>query len=238
MSYLLLAIVVVLGAPPKAAGGPQAGVVQGIIELKGKVEGPPSKHLGFLDPVENPIVEPRPYDPLPEMVVFLDGGPAAPDAGTPPTHAVVWQLLSHSFSPPLKAVVAGSQVSISNMSKTETHTLYADGGNDALVSKDDLRAETTMKSFAVGRDTVVRVLSRKLPHLEGRVVTFPTRYFSAVERNGRFKIENVPPGRWTIKVWYRDGWVGQGRPVDVPSKDDPRITLTAADFASKPEGGK
>ena len=52
------------------------------------------------------------------------------------------------------------------------------------------------------------------------MVPLPSRYFSKLDRNGRFRIENVPAGRWTIKLWYRDGWANlPGRSVDVPGKD-------------------
>ena len=51
-------------------------------------------------------------------------------------------------------------------------------------------------------------------------MALPTRYFSKLDHNGRFKIENVPAGRWTIKLWHRDGWANlPGRSVEVPGKD-------------------
>jgi hypothetical protein len=35
------------------------------------------------------------------------------------------------------------------------------------------------------------------------VVVAPTPYFAIVDGTGHFRIANVPPGRYTIRVWQR-----------------------------------
>jgi hypothetical protein len=219
----LCAALAALAAPGNALGaGPAAGAgtVQGVViapSPKGDPT-PPSEHLGFVDPpIANPIVELRQYDPFPDCFIYLEGGPAAPDANQPPKSAVVWQLESHSFVPAILPVVAGSTVEIANVGR-ETQLLYTPTQED-LLPKDPIGPQSS-KTFAPPGSGAVRILSRSSPHLEGRVVALPTRYFSRLDHNGRFKIENVPAGRWTIRLWYRDGWASlPSRYVDVPGKD-------------------
>jgi hypothetical protein len=214
-----------------ASGALAAGVtVQGVVTRPAKVEAPPSRHLGFLPPLENPIVELRQYDPFPEVFVFLEGGPA-PD-GEPPRSAVVWQLESHSFNPPLLPVMAGTTVEIANVGR-ETHLLSAPERGD-IIGKDPIGPGSSKSFPAPAPGGAVRVVSRASPHLEGRVVPLPSRLFGRLDRNGRFKIDNVPAGRWTIKVWYRDGWANlPPRTIEVPAKDL-RIDLTNEALSQAP----
>jgi hypothetical protein len=211
-----------LAAPGQARGaGPGAGSanVQGVViapSPKGDPS-PPSEHLGFVDPpIANPIVELRQYDPFPECFIYLEGGPATADAAQPPKSAVVWQLESHSFTPVILPIVAGSTVEIANVGR-ETQLLYSPSQD--LLPKDPIGPQSS-KTFTPPGSGAVRILSRSSPHLEGRVVALPSRYFSRLDHSGRFKIENVPAGRWTVRLWYRDGWASlPSRYVDVPGKD-------------------
>lgn len=214
----------------EAAPPVTAGAVQGVVVPPPTVQAPPSRHLGFLPPIENPIVELRQFDPLPECFVFLEGGPAE-EAQPGSRTAVTWQLESHSFNPPIFPVQSGSNVEIANVGR-ETHLLLAPGRDD-LLPKDPIGPGSSRVIGVPGEGEAVRIVSRTSPHLEGRIVPLPSRYFSRLDRNGRFKIDNVPAGRWTLKVWYRDGWAGlPGKAIDAPAKDI-RIDLTTEALSGK-----
>lgn len=45
-------------------------------------------------------------------------------------------------------------------------------------------------------------LCRVHPEMEGFIVVLPSRYFAVSERDGRYEIANVPPGRYTVAVWH------------------------------------
>src|SRR5262249_56411011 len=88
---------------------------------------------------------------------------------------------------------------------------------------------------ASGKDVAIAIQSRGSPPLVGRIGPLPTGYFTRVDRNGRFKFEGVPAGRWTVKVWYRDGWlILPTKTIDVPGKGDVRIELTTEALAGRP----
>jgi hypothetical protein len=205
-----------------------------VVIAPAKLEAPPAKLPGFVPPIENPIVELRPFDPLPEVIIYLESANAPAEASQPPRTAVVWQLQSHSFSPPTLPVVTGSNVDITNVGR-ETHLLYAPG-NDALIAKDPIGPDSTKSITVSGKDTAISVLSRSSPHLEGRIIPLPTRYFTRIERSGKFHVEGVPSGHWTVRVWYRDGWIPlAAKTIDVPLKGDVRIELTTDELAGKKE---
>lgn len=213
---LALVTAALLGVSPAAAA---PGVtVQGVLIPPAKVEAPSAQRLGFLEPIENPIVELRQYDPFPECFVYLEGGPTATDVAAPPKATVNWQLESHSLSPPLLPVMVGTVVEITNRGR-ETQLLYSPTQED-LLPKEPIGPNSAKTLTVTSAQTPLLILSKTSPHLEGRVVGLPNRYFSRVDRNGKFKIENVPPGRWTFKLWYRDGWSNlAGRTIEVPGKD-------------------
>jgi hypothetical protein len=210
-----------------AATAHAAGVtLTGVVVRPAKIEAPASRHLGFLPPLENPIVELRQYDPYPEIFVFLEGGPDSEEATS--RSPVVWQLESHSFSPALLPVAAGAHIEIANVGR-ETHVLGGEGAD--AIGKDPIGPGSSKSFTAPAAGQVVQVSSSGFPHLQGRIVSLPTRLFSRVDRNGKFKIENVPAGRWTVRVGYRNGWANPpARTIDVPAKDL-RIDLTSEALA-------
>jgi hypothetical protein len=209
------AVALVLAA---GVGSASAATVQGVVIPPPRVEPPASQRLGFLERIENPILELRQYDPFPECFVYLEGGPAAPEAALPSKSAVAWQLEANSFDPPLLPVVHGSTVEIDNDKNGESQLLVSAAHPD-LLPKGPIGPGGTAPISASAEGVVV-IESRSSPHLKGRLVALPTRYFSKLDHNGRFKITDVPAGRWTIKLWYRDGWANlPPRTVDVPAKE-------------------
>jgi hypothetical protein len=230
VKWLPAALAVASSSALAAPAAGTAGAVTGVVVPPATVQAPPSRHLGFLPPIENPIVELRQYDPLPECFVVLEDGPATEAASTPRT-PVTWQLESHSFDPPILPVVTGGTVEIANVGR-ETHVLLAPG-HEGLLPRDPIGPGANRVIEVPGEGEAIRVVSRRSPHLEGRIVPVATRYFSRLDRNGRFRIENVPVGRWTLRVWYRDGWAAMpARPLDVPARDV-RIDLTTDALSGK-----
>jgi hypothetical protein len=207
-----------------AVAAPGNPTVEGRVELPpGGVKEPEVQYAGFIDRIPNAITELRPYDPRPECFVFLDGGPAGPDASTPPPTAVSWRLFASNFQVPILPVVVGANVEIKNISQT-THPLFAVDKPDALTSDPIGPGGTrTVKASDPGKALVIR--SKDQPHLEARLVALPTKYFSRLKKDGTYSVEDVPPGKWTLKVWCKDGWIPVNKSIDVGAKT-PRADVT------------
>lgn len=195
------------------------------------VEEPEPRHLGYMQRVKTPIAELRPYDPRPECFVFLDG--AAPDGG--PTGGVTWTLGSASFSPPLQPVIKGQPVVVKNTGKV-THPLFSPdqpdlfGGEVTPVGPGGDRRATIAEV-----EKAIRIRSREAPHVEGRLVALPHRLFARIGRDGAFRVADVPAGRYTAKLWCKDGWTTVKVPVEAGPRDVKGVRMVVPERLSRPE---
>ena len=184
-----------------AAGAALAGPVGGKVELAGGPPlRPPPRMKGFLDRIENPHLPVRPVDPMPSMVVVLEGGPAD---GTAPT-AVTWDLLGDSFARPVLAVRAGTEVIIRNKGRGAP-VLVATGKPDLLARKPI--NPTAEVHFVAKEPGVIELVDQESPHLRARVLVVAGRWFATPDSKGEFTIADVPAGDYTLRVWYDGGWI-------------------------------
>lgn len=192
--------------PSLTQAAPDGGTVNGVIKLDSPTaRGEPDKRgTGFTARINNPLKHPKAFDPLPDLVVVLDGGtPAKEDTQT--ARPFIYRLVGESFEVPVFPVLAGSTVEISNDSK----------GRPRLYSPDDAglldgeavapKARRPLKKFGPAY-RVVEIRDRESAHLVGRIVALPHLYFARVSDDGKFTITGVPPGTWKVRIWYRDGW--------------------------------
>lgn len=183
---------------------------------------PPARNQGFVPRIENPLRPVKKPEPLPSLVVVLDGGPMAEGDSAPPEKPVRYDLLGESFATPILPVVAGSTVELRNRGFRTPVLLTPDFPE--LVASVALAPRGT-HAFTTGeplRPVIIR--AENAPHLKGTVLALPHRYFAAVDDRGRFEIDDVPAGDWKVRVWYRDGWLqGVAETVQVGPK---RATIT------------
>ena len=57
------------------------------------------------------------------------------------------------------------------------------------------------KAVRFDRPGIVRVFCDIHAHMSAFVLVFSHRYFAVTDDEGRYKIENVPPGTYTIVAW-------------------------------------
>jgi hypothetical protein len=172
---------------------------------------PPMRGKGFLDRSDNPHLPARPLDPMPQIVVVLVGGDAAAAAPT----QVVWELLGESFARPVLPVVAGTPVLIKNLGKGSPVLRAAEAAD--LIQPGPINPRAG-KEFKVGPGPLYTITDPDAPYLVGRVVVMPSRWFATPDASGRFEIADVPAGAYTVRIWYRDGWI---------DRSDDAITVAA-----------
>lgn len=183
-------------------GTAQAGVVGGKLELPAAPERPALQSRGYLDRVDNaylPIVD---VDPTPEMVVVLEGGPSD---GTQAPAEIVWELRGDSFSQPLLPIAAGSSVVLRNTSPRPVNVTTVE---DETLLKNAVINPRSSKAFRVpAAGKILTVIDTQRSHVRGVVVSMASRYFAVPSTGGAFEIADVPPGKWTVRVWYRTGFL-------------------------------
>ncbi|MEZ4367604.1 MAG: hypothetical protein R2939_15200 [Kofleriaceae bacterium] len=205
-----------------AADGARAGTVSGKLELPAAPARPPIAHPGYLDRGENPYLPVLPFDPTPQMVIVLEGGPA----GKGPAEAS-WELRGDAFSQPLLPVTEGTTVVVKNTSRQPVTLTVLE---DPTLLKNAVINPPSSKQFkAPATGTVLTVVDPERPHVRARVLVVATPYATVPSSNGTFEITDVPAGKWTVRVWYGDGWLD--RPDDTitvgAGKTDVRLQIPA-----------
>jgi plastocyanin len=102
------------------------------------------------------------------------------------------------FVPHVLAIVAGTWVDFPNDDRTY-HNVFS-------LSK---TKEFNLGRYAVGhskavrfeRPGVVRVFCEIHSHMSGFILVFAHRYFAVTDDEGRYRLEGVPPGTYTVTVW-------------------------------------
>jgi plastocyanin len=119
---------------------------------------------------------------------------------------------NETFVPHVLAIVAGTTVDFPNsdhtyhnvfsLSKTRTFDLgrYAVGRS---------------KSVRFDRPGIVRVFCDIHSHMSAFILVFAHRYFSVSEPDGSYRLENVPPGTYTVVAWHEAAAL-ESRRVVVP----------------------
>jgi plastocyanin len=185
----LLAAVVLLylaGAPPAT------GTLRGRVEVRqGSIDRdrrPNPADLGMSAPAV-------PVDR--RSVVYLDPAPRSAFDERDEPRARIDQR-NESFMPHVLAIVAGTTVDFPNSDLTY-HNVFSlsrpksfDLGRYAVGKSKSVRFE---------RPGIVRVFCEIHSHMSAFILVFAHRYFAVTEPDGSFRLDNVPPGTYSVFVW-------------------------------------
>jgi|1186.fasta_scaffold326127_1 plastocyanin len=204
----LIAIAIVrLDARRAPTGAPRAsGIIRGRVELRqSSAEAAP--RVSVADLGMGSMHEP----PDRRSVVYLDPAPrAAFDTREEPRPRL--DQRNETFVPHVLPIVAGTTVDFPNndqtyhnvfsLSKTKTFDLgrYAVGRS---------------KSVRFDRPGIVRVFCDIHSHMSAFILVFAHRYFALSESDGTYRLENVPPGTYTVVAWNESAPL-ESRRVVVP----------------------
>jgi plastocyanin len=149
-------------------------------------------------------------------VVYLETAPRGAFEERPgPT--VVLDQRNETFVPHVLAITTGTTVRFLNSDKTY-HNIFS----LSRPKRFDLGRYPTgaSKSVRFDRPGIVRVFCEIHSHMSAFILVFAHRYFAVTDNDGRYRLDNVPPGTYTVKVWNEQ-----------VKGDPPRRTVTM------PEGG-
>ena len=144
-------------------------------------------------------------------VVYLETAPRAAFDQIDPAHAVMDQR-NETFVPHLLAITTGTTVDFPNsdriyhnvfsLSKTKTFDLgrYAAGRS---------------QSVRFDRPGIVRVFCDIHSHMNAFILVFNHRFFDVTDADGRYHIDNIPPGTYNVIAW-NEGLASEPRSASVP----------------------
>jgi plastocyanin len=131
---------------------------------------------------------------LSDVVVFLDGVKVK---AKPATATVV--MKGKAFTPHVVAVPVGGTVEFPNQDPIFHNAFSVSGANrfDLALYK---RPKTGAQTFQ--HPGVVKVYCNIHPQMSAVVVVVDNPYFTKVQPDGTFSVENVPAGRHRLKAWH------------------------------------
>lgn len=130
-------------------------------------------------------------------VVYLDPAPrAAFDLRDEPRARM--DQRDETFVPHVLAIVAGTTVDFPNSDRTY-HNVFS----LSKVKTFDLGRYPAGRSKSVRFDKpgIVRIFCEIHSHMSAYILVFSHRYFAVTDDEGRYRIENVPPGTYTVMAW-------------------------------------
>ena len=144
------------------------------------------------------------------IVVYIDT--IAGKTFTPPAEHAVMDQKRLTFVPHIMAVLKGTTVDFLN-SDSVGHNVYwpSVSGDKKLAHNLGTWAQGVKKSFTFENIGVAPLLCNVHPEMAAYIIVTPTPYFAVTDAKGEYTIKDVPPGKYTLKVWSE-----QGKPVEQP----------------------
>jgi plastocyanin len=148
---------------------------------------------------------------LRRSVVYLESAPRGAFETSEAGHAVMDQR-NETFVPHVLAITTGTTVDFPNsdkfyhnvfsLSKTRTFDL----GRYAVGNSRPVRFD---------RPGIVRVFCDIHSHMNAFILVFSHPFFAITDADGRYRIENVPPGTYGVIAW-NEGLSSEAKPITVP----------------------
>ena len=203
-SCLALALLLTTATSPAQ---PRLGAIRGRVDVQ-RVVIPAERRP---NPADLGTPPPREIPDLRRAVVYLETAPAAALESRELVRARMDQR-NETFLPHVLAIDQGTLVDFPNNDSTY-HNVFS----LSRTRKFDLGryARGKSKSVRFERAGVVRIFCDIHSHMSAFVLVFSHPYYAKAEVDGRYRIDNVPPGTYTVSAWH-EGEVRETRTVTVP----------------------
>lgn len=178
-----------------------AGTIQGEVKYSGKVPAPVSHKTGKFAKVCGPEILEESLilenQKVKNAVIWLEGKQAKKLKNTPGTYTIDQKKCA--YSPHVLAMPQGSELKIltSDPINHNIHTYSFDNDpiNIMFLPNQDYTQE-------MEEPEVVKVSCDLHNWMVAYIVVTPHSYFAMTQSNGSFEIKNVPPGKYTLKLWH------------------------------------
>jgi plastocyanin len=147
---------------------------------------------------------------LRRSVVYLESAPSLAFPDSEPQRATMDQR-NERFVPHVLAITVGTTVDFPNSDNTYHNVFSLRGPRPFDLGR---YAAGRSKSVRFDRPGIVRVFCEIHSHMSAFILVFNHRYFAVTSADGRYQINRVPPGRYTLVAW-NEGAIRESRPVVV-----------------------
>jgi plastocyanin len=200
---LIMLLLLTTGAPAQ----PRLGTIRGRVDVQRVVQ--PAERRP--NPADLGTPPPREIPDQRRAVVFLEKGPAEALEAREPVRARMDQR-NETFLPHVLTIDAGTLVDFPNNDKTY-HNVFS----LSRTRKFDLGryAAGKSKSIRFERPGIARIFCDIHSHMSAFIMVFSHPYYSKAEADGRYRIDNIPPGTYTVAVWH-EGETRETKTIAIP----------------------
>jgi len=220
---LALTIAAIAAGPPgDSTAGAQASraTIRGHVALEPRASETIARRPDAASPAD-PL--PRDADDYRRAVVYFETAPRGAFEDRTHPRATLDQR-DERFVPQVVAVTVGTTVDFPNNDRTY-HNVFS----LSKTKRFDLGryAAGRSKSVRFDRPGIVRVFCDIHSHMNAFILVFAHRYFDVTDAHGRYRIDGVPPGSYTLSAWI-EGSVRDQRAVTVaPDARQIEVDFTA-----------
>jgi plastocyanin len=192
---------------PRGLGAQGAGALRGRVEIR-RALAPTERRPGVADLGSAGA---RDLPDRRRAVVYLETAPGGAFEDRDPDRARMDQR-NETFLPQVLAVTAGTVVDFPNNDSTY-HNVFS----LSKAKRFDLGryAQGRSKSVRFDRPGIVRVFCDIHSHMSAFILVFSHRYFATTDADGRYRIDRIPSGTYTVVAWH-DGSARETRKVTIP----------------------
>ena len=183
------------------------GSIRGRVELR-RVPLPSERRPNVTDLGAAPG---RDVPDLLRSVVYLESAPRGAFETSDAGHAVMDQR-NETFVPHVVAIMTGTTVDFPN-----SDAFYHNVFSLSKASRFDLGRYAAGRSKGVRFDKagIVRVFCDIHSHMNAYILVFSHPFFAMTGQDGRYRIDNVPPGSYNVVAW-NEGTASDPKPIVVP----------------------
>lgn len=116
---------------------------------------------------------------------------------TPPSPNPVLNQKSMAFAPRLLPILVGTTVEFRNEDDFK-HNVFSPDGEEYNLGD---WGKGEMRSYTFKQPGAYVQLCKLHPEMVGYIVVLKTPYFAVTDKEGKFRMTDVPAGSWKFKVW-------------------------------------
>jgi hypothetical protein len=207
-----------------------AGTLTGVVRFTGR---PPRAAPGVPKPGD--VCGDRPASEA--LVVGAEGGVRGSvvrvervRAGKPGAGELLLDSVRCAFVSHVSVAAAGDRLRVRNSDGTLHAARGVSGRRTVFSVALPHRGQVVDVTRSLATPGVIRVLCEAHPHMLGWIVVHDSPYVAVTDERGSFRIDGVPPGTYTVRMWHEgfrsQGVDAEGRPrVEEPHTTSRDITI-------------